>query len=157
MTYIKKPLKIVLAVFIALVVSMLLFVLSFFINHNFLINHHLTQEFKDIIKSESEIEIIQSKSVRGKLNGNGNGINYFGTVLVKANSDEDLKKLLTKLDEEFETVGYAIQSGEQVNNRLIEHVNLEYDENLSNDETYYSIYYFNASNKYSYPFDIRGH
>ncbi len=153
----RKLMKIISAFFIVIIVLIILFILSLFVNHNFLINQKLTRNFENIIKTQSEIEIIQSKSVYGKLNGNGNGINYFGTVLVKSDSEEKLKELLPLLDEKYEIVGYVVQSGTVVNNKLIEHVNLEYDESLSKGETYYSIYYFNASNKYSYPFDIRGH
>ena len=157
MANLKKFSKVISAVLIAIVILVILFILSFFVNHNILINHKLTWDFKDIIKNESGIEIIQWKSVYGKLNGNGNGINYFGTVLVKTDSEESINKILPALDEEYEIVGYVTQSGSKVNNKLVEKVNLEYDESLSEGEIYYSIYYFNSSNKYSYPFDLRGH
>ena len=157
MPKIKKLFKIIGRIFIVGVLLIILFMVSLFINHNFIISHCLMNNFKDLIKTEESIEIMQSKTAHGKLCGNGNGINYFGTVLVKADSEEALKEVSNKLDEEFEAVGYVIQSGTQIDNYFIEHLSLEYNEPITEGETYYSIYYFNSSNKYSYTLDIRGH
>ena len=156
MSVVKKIFKVVLTLLVIIIIFITLFIVSFFVNHNYLISWKLTSDFKDIIIDNSQIEIIESKSVHGKLNGNGNGINYFGTVLVKTDSEEILKKLLPLLDEEYGTVGYMLQIDSNVNNELIEHVDLEYDKALVDGETYYSIYYFNISNDYSYPLDILG-
>ncbi len=153
----KKVVKTILAVVTIFVILITLFICSFFINHNFIIRWSLTKDFKDIINDNSQAEIIESKSVHGKLNGNGNGINYFGTVLIKAESEEKLAELLPLLDEEFGAVGYMLQPSSTVNTDLIEHVSIEYDHTFIEGETYYSIYYFNLSNEHSYPLDIRGH
>ena len=152
---VKKVVKTILAVATILVILITLFICSFFINHNFIIRWSLTKDFKDIITDNSQVEIIESKSVHGKLNGNGNGINYFGAVLVKANSEDEVSALMALLDAEYGTVGYKVQSGSEIESELLEHSRLRYDSDPSG-APYYTIYYFNYSNEHSYPLDIRG-
>lgn len=144
------------AVLVPIVAVVLLFV-STFINHNFIIRMSLTSDFEEIITENTDFEIIDSESTHGKLCGNGNGINFFGSVVVKTNSEEELKKLLPLLDEKFEIVGYQLQKGNKIDSPLIENTTLEYDASLDERQTYYTIYYFNGSHEYSYDFDIRGH
>lgn len=151
-----KIAKTIICALISIAILGTLFIVSLFINQNFLIRWKLTSDFKDLICENSHIEIIETKSTHGKLNGNGNGINYFGTVLVKTDSKDTLKELLALLDTEFDTVGYVTQINQTIENNLLEHTTLEYNTPLTNGEIYYSIFYFNHTNKYSYQLDIRG-
>jgi hypothetical protein len=62
----------------------------------------LMDEFVGTICDVATADIIESKSVYGKLNGNGNGIQYFGVVLVAKDSIKDVDSLISILDDKFE-------------------------------------------------------
>ena len=50
----------------------------------------LVSDFKSELRAAEGIEIVETVSDYGKLNGNGNGINYFGAVLVKVDNPDVL-------------------------------------------------------------------
>ena len=50
----------------------------------------LMMNFQSFIESSADVEIIETKSVYGKLNGNGNGIQFFGVALLRVNTIKDV-------------------------------------------------------------------
>ena len=64
--------------------------LCFSFGRNCFISSKLMNSFQSTIEQNTDIEIIDEQSTYGKLNGNGNGINYFGAVLVKSESSKDI-------------------------------------------------------------------
>ena len=63
------------------------------------------EDFSDTISEKTQAKVVESKGVYGKLNGNGNGIDYFGAVLLNKADVADLDALLVLLEEDFEIVG----------------------------------------------------
>ncbi len=61
----------------------------------------LVNDFEMEIESADGIELIETQSAYGKLNGNGNGFNYFGAALVKTDDPALLDELIQKLDTNF--------------------------------------------------------
>jgi hypothetical protein len=112
--------------------------------------------FQSTIEQNTDIEIIDEQSTYGKLNGNGNGINYFGAVLVKSESSKDIEIIISELERQYDIVGYAKQTQADINCYLLEHVSLSFDVSLDDNENYYCTYYFDGSEKSNF-FDIRGH
>ena len=53
------------------------------VNRNAKILRSMVREFSRTI-SETGAKVVETKSVYGKLNGNGNGINYFGAVSIRS-------------------------------------------------------------------------
>ena len=155
----KKSAK-VLIVSIAAVVLLVSGVVAFFfgINQNSLISRKLTKDLKSQIKDNESFEIVDSVSVCGKLVGNGNGMQFYGAVLVESHSETDVSEFVDSLGSEFEVVGYCVQTDSQIKTDALNgHFYSQY-ENFPNDgKTYYTIYYFNSNHKYSTDFDIRAH
>lgn len=133
--------------------------LSVFIFFNDILLGNMTRSFRrEIRKSEAAVELLEVKSVCGKLNGNGNGMNYFGAALMTADSAEDMETLTAALEREFETVGYVIQEGTQVDVPHLEHRKLFFDDiNFRENETYYCVWFYIHEHPNSNIFDLRGY
>ena len=73
----------------------------------------MQQEMLSIIKQSEEVVLLDDACVYGKLNGNGNGINYYGAALITSESEAALEELVKTLDDRFEIAGYDLQNGKQ--------------------------------------------
>ena len=135
------------------------FIISFalfsFINWNNFILKDFEADFEKAVKAEG-FEILETKSVCGKLNGNGNGINYFSAVLIKADENE-VKALVQGLETEFEIAKYYLQEDGKIATIHNEHGRLEYETALNENETYYTVYVFESGIKGSNLLDPKGH
>ena len=92
--------------------------------------------------------IIESVSKAGKLTGNGNGMQYFGAVLIKSGLTHD------ELSDFYSGAVVKKQTSQKI--EVIEHVSLSFETVIDGDN-YYVVYKFGDS---SLPFanlDIRGH
>ena len=92
--------------------------------------------------------IIESVSKAGKLTGNGNGMQYFGAVLIKSDLTPD------ELSDFYSGAVVKKQTSQKI--EVIEHVSLSFKTVIDGDN-YYIVYKFGDS---SLPFanlDIRGH
>ncbi len=126
-----------------------------FLNWNNFILKSFETDFKEIVQAEG-YEILETKSVYGKLNGNGNGINYFSAVLIKAEQNE-IKALVEALETEFEVAKYYLQKVGKIATIHNEHGRLEYETALNKNETYYTVYVFESRIEGSNPLDPKGH
>ncbi len=92
--------------------------------------------------------IIESVSKAGKLTGNGNGMQYFGAVLIKSGLTPD------ELSDFYSGAVVKKQTSQKI--EVIEHVSLSFETVIDGDN-YYIVYKFGDS---SLPFanlDVRGH
>ena len=135
-----------------LIISSALFT---FLNWNNFILKDFEADFEKAVKAEG-FEILETKSVCGKLNGNGNGINYFSAVLIKADENE-VKALVQGLETEFEVAKYYLQEDIEIATIHNEHGRLEYETALNENETYYTVYVFESGIKGSNLLDPKGH
>lgn len=126
-----------------------------FLNWNNFILKDFEADFEKEVKAEG-FEILETKSVYGKLNGNGNGINYFSAVLIKADENE-VKALVQGLETEFEVAKYYLQEDGKIATIHNEHGRLEYETALNENETYYTVYVFESGIKGSNLLDPKGH
>ena len=117
----------------------------------------LMKEFKATISEYASSDIIEEQSVYGKLNGNGNGIQYFGAVLVRKEAIEDIDALMAELDETFEIVEYAEQNESTIVSRHLQHRTLTYDTPITSENTYVSICFYNSKHSKSSLWDLAGH
>ena len=113
--------------------------------------------FSKTISENCADRIVETKSVYGKLNGNGNGIQYFGVVLVRNGSIDDIDSLISALDERFEVVEYWAQEDSNITSKYLEHKTLKYDTSISPDDELISICFYNSSHPDSDLLDIEGH
>ena len=104
------------------------------------------------INGNETIYVLDSQSATGKLNGNGNGKQFFCAVLVRAESEETVKTLAHELNQEFESVGYSLQNGkimDHSNNKYLEHSSVSFDNFPQDGEICYVIYLFDTQSKSS--------
>ena len=102
-----------------------------------------------------ETELIESISRAGKLTGNGNGMQYFGAILIQ--SELSLKELDDYYSDhrsnEWEYL-VEIQEGQSID--VIDHETLNFGKEI-NDAGYYIVYSWESENSLLKELDIRGH
>ena len=100
-------------------------------------------------------ELIESISRAGKLTGNGNGMQYFGAILIQ--SELSLKELDDYYSDyrsnEWEYL-VEIQEGQFID--VIDHETLNFGKEI-NDTGYYIVYSWGSGNSLLKELDIRGH
>ena len=123
-----------------------------------LINNHIAYKVEKVlceIPLPEETELIESLSQEGKLTGNGNGMQYFGAILIK--SELSLEELETYYSgyrsNEWEYL-VEIQEGQSI--KVIEHKALQFSEEIE-DSGYYIVYSWGSGNSLLKELDIRGH
>lgn len=100
-------------------------------------------------------EFIEMVYIAGKLIGNGNGMQYFGAILIKSElSLEELKEYYLQFAKnEWECV---VESQIDTDIKIIEHTKLTFKTNVEGDD-YYIVYSWGDNNTIFHGFDIRGH
>ena len=102
-----------------------------------------------------QTELIEAISQTGKLTGNGNGMQYFGAILIKSElSLEELDAYYSDYrSNEWEYL-VEVQEGQYV--EMIEHGGLQFSEEIK-DNSYYIVYSWGSGNSLLRELDIRGH
>ena len=98
--------------------------------------------------SPADTVIIESVSKAGKLTGNGNGMQYFGAVLIKSGLTPD------ELSDFYSGAVVKKQTSQRI--EAIEHVTVSFETPIDGDD-YYIVYTFGGSPSFFANFDIRGH
>ena len=102
-----------------------------------------------------EAELIESLSQAGKLTGNGNGMQYFGAILIR--SDLSLEELDAYYSDyrsnEWECL-VETQEGQSI--EVIEHKALQFSEEIK-DSGYYIVYSWESGDSLLQELDMRGH
>lgn len=125
-------------------------------NLNRILLHQMMNKLENVVMAD--FYIIDKASVYGKLNGNGNGIQFFGAVLVEGESEESISTIVADLSGQYEEVGYAKQHNSEIKVKYLEHRTLQFSfSSFLENKQYYIIYFFNSQNPYSWPFDLAGH
>ena len=123
-----------------------------FINNN--IAYKVEKELCETPLPE-KTELIESISRAGKLTGNGNGMQYFGAILIQ--SELSLKELDDYYSDyrsnEWEYL-VKIQEGQSIEG--IDHGTLQFAEEIK-DRGYYIVYSWGSGNSLLDELDIRGH
>ena len=123
-----------------------------FINNN--IAYKVEKELCETPLPE-KTELIESISRAGKLTGNGNGMQYFGAILIR--SDLSLEELDAYYSgyrsNEWECL-VETQEGQSI--ELIDHETLQFSVEIK-DSCYYILYSWGSGNSLLEELDIRGH
>ena len=134
-------------------VSLLLICIIFIISIPIINNYSASKVKKELcnIPLPSNTEIIESISKAGKLVGNGNGMQYFGAILIKSNlSLQELKNYYSQYKKSVD-----IQAEQEINK--IEHGVLKFSNRIDLSENYYIVYSWGNGISPFNEFDIRGH
>ena len=123
-----------------------------------LINNHTAYKVeKELCETPlpEKTELIESISRAGKLTGNGNGMQYFGAILIQ--SELSLKELDAYYSDyrsnEWE---YLVETQERQPIEVIDHGTLQFTEEIK-DSGYYIVYSWESENSLLKELDIRGH
>ena len=102
-----------------------------------------------------ETELIESLSQAGKLTGNGNGMQYFGAILIRSElSLEELDAYYSDYtSNEWE---YLVETQEGQPIEMIDHGTLQFTEEIKGSG-YYIVYSWGSGNSLLEELDIRGH
>ena len=114
---------------------------------------------KELLKTPipNNTEIIDSISIAGKLVGNGNGMQYFGAILIKTDLREtDIINYYSK----YRKNDWSYLIEKQESNRINILENGEYNfKNMTenNKDNYYIIYSWGKASNFLLEIDLRGH
>lgn len=102
-----------------------------------------------------QTELIEAISQAGKLTGNGNGMQYFGAILIR--SELSLEELdAYYLDYRSNEWEYLVETQEGQHIEVIDHGTLQFTEEIK-DSGYYIVYSWGSGNSPLEELDIRGH
>lgn len=149
----KKILKILLIAIIILI----LFIPLIISVSNDNISKNVVKNLKSISLPDNS-ELIDSISVSGKLTGNGNGMQYFGAILIKTDLSEEELNDYYKLYKKDEW-SFLIKKQNSSKIDVIEHGNYNFEKYNKEDEAkYFIIYSWGVSNNdFLVEWDLRGH
>ena len=102
-----------------------------------------------------QTELIEAISQTGKLTGNGNGMQYFGAILIR--SELSLEELdVYYSDYRSNEWEYLVETQERQPIEVIDHGTLQFTEEIK-DSGYYIVYSWGSGNSLLEQLDIRGH
>ena len=146
----KKILSVTICIF---AISISLFVVGI----PFANNYYAKQVEKELRETPlpEKTEIIDSVSRTGKLVGNGNGIQYFGAILLKS------KLSLDELEDYYSAYqknewSYVVEPQKTQIIEAVEHSRIRFSEKID-DEGYYIVYSWGDGPELLEELDIRGH
>ncbi|MBE6986520.1 MAG: hypothetical protein E7433_03740 [Ruminococcaceae bacterium] len=98
-------------------------------------------------------QIVESLSKADKLVGNGNGMQYFGAILIR--SEKTLDELSAYYSQKLADVVVKEQNTQKI--QCVEHGELSFKTQITATEDYYIVYLFGSGNALFSELDIRGH
>ena len=149
----KKILKILL---IAIIIVILFIPLIISVSNDN-ISKNVVKNLKSISLPDNS-ELIDSIYVSGKLTGNGNGMQYFGAILIKTDlSEEELNDYYKPYKKDEWSFLIKKQNSSKID--VIEHGNYNFEKYNKEDEAkYFIIYSWGVSNNdFLVEWDLRGH
>ena len=122
------------------------------------VNDHAARETADRLAAlplPEDTRLLETVCQAGKLAGNGNGMQYFGAILIQSGcSLEELKTYYVGLAEDAWDCTVERQAGETID--MIEHAELTFKTDLSG-ENYFIVYSWGDNDTIFHEFDLRGH
>ena len=98
-------------------------------------------------------QMVESISKAGKLVGNGNGMQYFGAMLIK--SEQILEELAAYYADVNAEIVVKVQTSQAI--ECLEHAQLSFTTEITEEENYYIVYLFGEGLAPFSQLDIRGH
>lgn len=142
---------------IATIVILIIYMLFGIPLTNNYIAYNITKNLKSI-ELPPDTSLVETVSAAGKLVGNGNGMQYFGAMLLK--SDLSVVELMEFYKgKNSESYQYTVETQKDSNIQTIDHGNISFSE-ISDEDTsnrYYIVYAWGESSFFLRDFDLRAH
>lgn len=139
------------------IVAIVVIIAGFYIFAPFFNNRVAEQvaEKLQAIPLPEKTELVEAKSAAGKLVGNGNGMQYFGAVLMKSElSFATLEAYYAGYaDEEWECI---VEKQDNKTIQVIEHGSLDFETEINSGD-FYIVYSWGNNDTIFHEFDLRGH
>ncbi len=149
----KRVLKIFTVIFVAVVFSLLAFLLSIPV-----VNDAVAAKIADTVEGiplPPETEFCEKVSRAGKLAGNGNGMQYFGGILIKSDlTASQLEAYYAACDSNGLNCVVQRQAGQGLH--MIEHAKAAWGTQID-DGQYYTVYAWGDGNSLFSELDFRGY
>ena len=100
-----------------------------------------------------DTQMVESISKAGKLVGNGNGMQYFGAMLIK--SEQTFEELAAYYADVNAEIVVKVQTSQAI--ECLEHAQLSFATQITEEENYYIVYLFGEGLAPFSQLDIRGH
>lgn len=144
-------------VFVIIVITVVLFCLSILIAAPIVNDHVAKKTAKELsdLPLPADTELLESVYKAGKLVGNGNGMQYFGAILIKSElSLEELQEYYSEFAEsEWKCI---VENQTDTEIRMVEHKSLTFETDIEGDH-YYIVYSWGENHTIFHELDIRGH
>lgn len=144
-------------VFVIIVITVALFCLSILIAVPIVNDHVAKKTAKELsdLPLPADTELLESVYKAGKLVGNGNGMQYFGAILIKSElSLEELQEYYSEFAEsEWKCI---VENQTDTEIRMVEHKSLTFETDIEGDH-YYIVYSWGENHTIFHELDIRGH
>lgn len=144
-------------VLVILVLTVVIIFLSVLIAAPFVNDHMAEKTANELVDLPlpNNTEFIESIHKAGKLVGNGNGMQYFGAILIKSelSLDELQEYYLQFADSEWKCI---VENQINRDVRFIEHAKLTFQTDIEGDH-YYIVYSWGNNNTIFHELDLRGH
>ncbi|MBD5467473.1 MAG: hypothetical protein HDR21_04880 [Lachnospiraceae bacterium] len=144
-------------VVINIVVTVVLICFSFLIAAPIVNDHMAKKTAKELadLPLPNNTELIESVYKAGKLVGNGNGMQYFGAILIKSElSLEELQEYYSEFaDSEWQCI---VENQIDTEIRILEHTRLTFETDIEGDH-YYIVYSWGENHTIYHELDLRGH
>lgn len=153
----KKIMMFFIKVLAFLIAAVIILIIGLYILSPFMNNRAAEQVAEDLqsLPLPEKTELVEVQSAAGKLVGNGNGMQYFGAILIK--SELSLATLETYYagyaKEEWECI---VEKQDNKTIQVIEHSNLNFETEI-NSEDFYIVYSWGSNDSIFNEFDLRGH
>ncbi len=140
-----------------LVIAVMVLISGMYLLAPFINDHAAERVAKELqsIPLPEKTELAEARSAAGKLVGNGNGMQYFGAILIK--SELSLSELNTYYagyaKEEWECI---VEKQEDKEIQVIEHGSLNFETEI-NSGNYYIVYSWGSNDSIFHECDLRGH
>ncbi len=153
----KKIVRIIAAFFVSFFLLAMFMLLALLIAAP-MVNDHKAKKTADKLADlplPDKTEYIEQAYKAGKLVGNGNGMQYFGAVLIKSElSAEELQEYYLRFATNDEDCVVEPQVSAEI--KIIEHEQLRFNTDILGDN-YYMVYSWGDNPTIFHSFDIRGH
>lgn len=143
-------------IFILIILFILIGTSIYITVYNDMVAKRVENELKDA-ELPNNTEMVDSISVAGKLTGNGNGMQYFGAILIKT---ELTKEELEDYYKQYRKNEWNFLVSKVKSNEIdkIEHGSYKFEKYNENDkDKYFIIYSWGTSKGMWSDFDLRGH
>ena len=140
-----------------LIVAVIILIIGLYILLPFMNNRAAEQVAEDLrsLPLPEKTELVEVQSAAGKLVENGNGMQYFGAILIKSELSLDALKTYYAgyAKEEWECI---VEKQDNKAIQVIEHGNLNFETEIYSED-FYIVYSWGSNDSIFHEFDLRGH